>query len=64
MYLRFQLYLVVHVCISKYARIKQVKYNLQKFYQKVRIVKSKKSNVLNKLKVTEHFENMYKNVVM
>lgn len=62
MYLRFQIYLVV--CISKYARIKQVKYNLQKFYQKVRIVKSKKSNVLNKLKVTEHFENMYKNVVM
>lgn len=43
------------VCISKYARIKQVKYNLQKFYQKVRIVKAKKSNVLNKLKVTEHF---------
>lgn len=53
MYLRFQIYLVV--CISKYARIKQVKYNLQKFYQKVRIVKAKKSNVLNKLKVTEHF---------
>lgn len=40
MYLRFQIYLVV--CISKYARIKQVKYNLQKFYQKVRIVKNKK----------------------
>lgn len=30
------------IYIKIHARIKQVKYNLQKFYQKVRIVKSKK----------------------